>query len=177
MPAIELEFHALPEEVLPLVVAFVDDASAYVAAIHFPPYRAFAVDRASLEETFLDPSVRDLAFTTSVPSLPLVGTKQFLDQNPGALSLDIGRRDEGGLRESWLTARTDDQADLAVWRKLAARVRKITRTGATVVNPATGATARARNHRFSVGAKALARDGIPMLTIVGLSGNRYRFED
>jgi len=64
---------------------------------------------------------------------------------------------------------------MATWRKLAKQVKAIARTGVISVNPDTGASGRERNHRFTAGAKALERVGIPMLAFAG--GAQYRFDD
>jgi len=91
----------------------------------------------------------------------------ILDQNPGALSLDLGRRTDVGLEESWLTSRTDNPTLLASWRKFLKQVRSLTRAGAIALNPQTGAISRLKDHRYSVGAKLLESQGVPMLPAAG----------
>ena len=106
--------------------------------------------------------------------LPVGGLNEFLDRNSSALLLDIGRRSSEGLRESWLTAKTQDTGVSAKWKDFAARLRSITKLGTVAVNPQTGASVRLKDHRFSPGAKKLEVEGVPMLPAAGTS--RLRFE-
>jgi hypothetical protein len=167
MTDISLQFHALPEEVLPPFRRFVEDAHGHVVAIRFNPFEASLAEPAELEQLFADSSIRRLAVTLRPPDLSANGMNQFLDHNPGALLLEIGRSTPDGLRESWLTARTDDADTLSKWRGLLKKLRSLTKAGAMAVNPETGARAKMRSHRFTAGAKALERNGTPILPAAG----------
>src|SRR6266851_4742086 len=126
MADISIQFHALPEEILPLLRSFVEDVQGHVIAIKFQPFEAVEVDRSALGEAFEDASVRRLAVTLQPPVLPAPGMNEFLDHNPSALLLDVGRRSAASLKESWLTARTEDIGALAEWRKFADQLRRVT---------------------------------------------------
>jgi hypothetical protein len=175
MGDISLQFHATPEEILPQLVAFLDQRAIDITAIKFPPFEARQVDKQDLTSIFQDASVRRVALTLSAPKLPVNSMNAFLDQNAGALILDLGRRDEAGLNESWLTTRTQDRNALTIWRVFAKRLRLITRTGVVAINPQTGASVKLSEHRFSEGAKTLEREGVPMLPVAGTS--RLRFDE
>jgi hypothetical protein len=175
MADLSIQFHALPDEIIPLVCSFLDEVQACVSAIKYRPFLVTAVDRAKLSTVLGNVKVDRVAFTLASPALPARGMLEFLDRNPDALVLDVGKVLDIGLQESWLTARTHDAATLSAWRKLSKRVLAATATGAIAVNPQTGATAPARGHRFSTGAKAMDRAGVPMLPAAGTA--RFRFND
>jgi hypothetical protein len=175
MTDLSTQFHAVLDELMALVSTFVHENSIYITAIRFPPFRAFQVDKANVESLFLDNSIERIALTLRPPTLPASGMNDFLDHNGDALILDIGRQSDAGLKESWLTARTNDANALRTWRTLAKRLRAMTKTGVVAVNPQTGATTRLREHRFSEGAKSLEAAGVPMLPVAGSA--RLRFQE
>jgi hypothetical protein len=172
---ISLQFHATPEELLPLVRAYLVEEGDQASAARYPPFGAALVDRAELDSVFADPSVGRIIMTAYTPELAVGGMMEFLDRNPSALQLHLGRNSPAGLEESWLTGRTDDKERLQTWKKLLSKIRAITRTGVVAFDPATGATAAVKAHRFSDGAKALEREGVPILTAAGKP--RLKFGD
>jgi hypothetical protein len=169
MADISIQFHALPEEQRDFVKQCVSDFGLHIIAITYSSYEAVEVDSAALTDVFLAASpVRELAFTLRQPNLPAKGNMEFWDKNPDVLRLQIGRRSEKGVEESHLSARTENAAALAVWKKIAKRLKAMTEKGALAVQPRTGATGPARGHRYTLGAKALEATGVPMLTITGV---------
>jgi hypothetical protein len=162
-----VQFYALPEEVLRFLLRQIDDFSLHVATIRHFPYEVVKIDKAALGGAFADPSVWGLMLTVDLPKIPATGRNDLLDNNPDALLLDIGRRSEKGLTESWMTVRASAPEAVAVWSKVVRRLKAMTRVGATAINPKTGATARARNQRYTDGAKALNDEGVTMLPMAG----------
>lgn len=170
MADISIQFHALPEELRDFVRQAVSDYGLHVVAIRFPPYEAIELDPDQLDEAFADSSPYDqLTFTVHKPRLPAKGNMELWDKNPDALNLQFGRGTENGLVESHLLARTENAAALAVWKKIAKRLKGMTEKGALAVQPKTGATGSARDHRYTAGAKALEASGVAMLTITGIN--------
>ena len=144
--------------------------------MRFFPFEAIEVSPDKLDEVFAETSpYRELVFTLKKPILPVKGNMDFLDKNPGALRLLVERKSKEGLRQSLLSARTDDPAVLSVWKKIAKRLKDMTQAGVVVINPKTGAWVHDRSFRYSPGAKALAASGVPMLPIAG--GNRIEFSE
>jgi hypothetical protein len=173
MTDILIQFHALPEELRPLIHWSMEELGVHITAFRFWPFQAVEVRLDTLDAPLLDPSIRELALTLEAPTLSIANMNAFLDLHPAALRLDIGRRSEKGLAESCLSCRTWDARSLEVWKKIARKLRGITKAGAIATNPDTGATARSRNHRYTVGAKALDDAGVPIMPVAG--GNVLHF--
>jgi hypothetical protein len=169
MADVSIQFHALPEEQLDFVKQCVSEFNLYLVAVRFPPYEASELDAVRLDEAFADESpYHQFTFTIHEPRLPAKGNMELWDKNPDALNIQIGRRSEEGLMESALFARSENAAALAVWKKIAKRLKIMTKKGALAVQPKTGATGPAPGHRYTNGAKVLEASGVPMLTITGI---------
>ena len=169
MADISIQFHASHAELRDFVKQAVSDFDLHVVAIRYPPYEAVELDTNRLDEAFADSSPYDeLAFTLRQPKLPAKGNMELWDNNPDALRLMVGKRTKTELRESWLSARTENDTAFAVWKKIAKRLKGMTEKGALAVNRKTGATGPARWHRYTAGAKALESSGVLMLTITGI---------
>jgi hypothetical protein len=169
MPAITIQFHALPEELLALAKAWVSEFGLHVVAIKYPPYQATEVDPGALASIFAEGSaVRELAFTLSHPVLPAKGTVDLAEKNPDMLRLRVGGRTAKGVGESHFGADSDDPVAMGIWKKVGKKLKDVTSLGVLVVHPQTGETSPARGFRFTSGAKALDANGVAMLSMTGL---------
>lgn len=169
MADVSVQFHALPEELLSFVRQSIADFGLYVVALRYRPFDASELSESRLDGCFSDDSpYKRLHFTIGRPVLPVAHELDFGDKNPDSLRLDIGTLGGDGLRESWLSARTENPATFATWKKIAKRLKSLAEQGATAVNPKTGGMGPAKWHRFTEGAKRLEATGIPMLTITGI---------
>lgn len=173
MADIEVYFYALREEMAPWLQAIASEFGLHATIVRFPPYQATYVPAGKLAQLVLDPSVCHLSLTQHLPHLPANGAMQFLDQNPGALSIELGKLTSKGLSESWMTARTSDDTTLALWKRIARRLKAWTKTGAVVYNLESGAHGPVPYRRFSPGARDLEARGIMLYE--GNGGNVYRF--
>ncbi len=170
MADISIQFHALPEELMRFIKEVAEDFSANVVAMRFFPFMLRPVSTVEIEHFFeCAPDYRRWAFTQSEVALPIADELDFADKNPDHLRLEIGRRTERGLEQSWLTARTVNTDALATWRRVATRLKKMTNQGVTAINPNTGASSRMKSFRYTNGAKSLESLGIAMLPIAGTS--------
>jgi hypothetical protein len=173
MTGISIQFHALPEETLPLMQECARQSGLHLTAMKFPPPEARLLGVDDLHTGLLEGGVRRIAFTLQPPVLTEETGNRFFDHNPDALILDPGRLTEKGLEESWLSARTSDVAALEVWKRVAKKLRGITKAGAIAINPKTGATAKIRDFRSTVGARALQAKGVRMLPVSGSAIIQY----
>ncbi len=166
MAGISIDFHAAPDELRQFIKQAVMEFGLHVVEIRFPPFDAVELDLVSLDEPWSYSSpYRELAFTVDPPVLPANGNLQLSDKNPDLLRLMIGGRSDKGLVESWFSAATADKAAMAVWKRIANHLKRITKTDVIGLNPRNGVSAPIRWHRYTDGAKALQSHGVPMLTI------------
>jgi hypothetical protein len=168
MADISVQFHALPEELLSFTKRCVKDFNLHVVAMKFFPFDFVEVPFDKLDEIFspLSP-YQELGFTLQKANLPVKSNTNYYDKNPGALRLDIRRPGDKGLEQTWLTARTDNQEALGIWKKISKRLKEITESGVVAINPDSGATSFMRSFRYTQGAKNLELSGTPMTSLGG----------
>lgn len=166
MADILIQFHALPEELEPLIrEAF--EGGLHAVAFYAHPAPATQLTAERVAAALRDATLRSIAFTVEHP-MGLGGTTaSFVAKHSDALTLDVGHRSERGLHESCLSARTGSETALKHWKRIARRLRAVTEAGATAVNPRTGATVAIPGHRFTAAAKALDQEGVPILPVAG----------
>lgn len=169
MADISIQFHAALKELISFTSECVREFGLHVTAIRFHPFETVVVEPARLGEIIADSSIRRLALTLSLPVIGAKTLNRFLDQNPNAMLLDLGRLSDAGLKESWLTARTSEADALRAWKQIAGKLKETTRAGAVAVNPQTGASSKLKTHRCTAGARALQGQGVKMLPAAGTS--------
>ncbi|GAA2205076.1 hypothetical protein GCM10009850_006950 [Nonomuraea monospora] len=158
MAKVSLQFHAEPGEMVELV-------------------RTWAADglRVAGEKAGVEP-IEDLRAVAGVNRLHLVpgvadleasSLEEFHRRHPEALTIHLGECSPEALRESFLGAVTDDEAVLALWRRLRRQAAAIMHKGAWATNPLSNARQHYRNHHYTDGALRLARQGARMLSGAG----------
>ena len=163
MTDISIQFHATREELVRFAQSCIRDLTLHIVAIRFFPFEPLLTDAAGLGAIVSDESGYErLAFTLGQPVMHASNGTEFLENNPDSLTLDIGRRMEGTLEQSWLACRTADFGALMTWKEIAKRLKAITRTGVVAINASTGATTPAKSFRYTTGALALQESGVTM---------------
>jgi hypothetical protein len=158
MSSFSIQFHAKLEELAALVETWRNHCGAYATAITFAPFSAEALAEGDANDRLLAPVIRRIMFTERPPKLGATSSGLLLDQNAGALLLDIGRLSPRGLAESRLHTM---QAN-PTWKRMARLLRERTHAGAVGVHDQTGARAFYRDHRYSDGARSLFESGVVM---------------
>jgi hypothetical protein len=174
---VQLQFHAHPQEALDLAFQAAAKYELRVALEEFfPRYHASspAPGNARSAADELDQLDR-IALATRGFDVTASSSLEFMTLNPGCLVILLGRLDTAGLRESVLSAWTEDEHDLALWRKIVKEARASMHDGATVVNPHLGATEPAPRHPHTSGAHRMARAGVKMPALAGW--NEFVFDD
>lgn len=88
---------------------------------------------------------------------------EFVDRNPDALQIVVGREGSDELRESFPGAMSCDLQVMKEWRRLTDGARKSMRKGAWVLNSVNDDRVRDDGHLYTDGAKRLQDDGVPIL--------------
>jgi hypothetical protein len=170
MGDISVQFHAAPDELMLFIEEVIRDFGAKAVVMRFRPFDVKEVRLEDFRRLLNNaPDYRRWAFLLGNPVLSVTNELEFADKNPDQLRLDVGRKSEKGLEQSWLSARTANCDALATWKKVANRLKKRTEQGVTAVNPKTGATGRMKSYRYTIGAKSLEAQGTAMLPIAGTS--------
>lgn len=162
-------------EVLSFVKGCISDFGLHSTAMKFFPFEAVEIVSTDIDRVFIESaSFRELALTLERPVLPAENQMDFLDKNSGCLLVTIEHPTRTGLPEACLRARTEDSAALSVWRKIAARLKKMTVAGVTATNRKTGQGAFYRSIRYTPGAATAEAHGTAMLPPQGPNGPLIR---
>lgn len=174
MAKISLQFHAEPDEIvefarswaegMQLQVAGKEIGAEWVEPIAAKDLRPDSPAVAGVNLLYLAPAAAVLEASTS---------EEFHRRSPGALTIHIGERSADALRESFLGAITEKDAELTLWRRIRRQAVDSMRKGAWVVNPLSNARHEYKYHYYTEGAMRLASHGVRMLAIAGW--NEYEF--
>ena len=145
VPSLSIQFHALPDEFEALSDGLRNDTSVHMFVGH-----------------------RYIGFSLDGPT-PELSAYDFRISNPDALVWEMGEISDSGLAESWVSAKTDNEAAMKRWRRAATALRKATSSGAIAKHPLSGAQAPMRWHRFTAGAQRAFADGLAMRPAAGKS--------
>jgi hypothetical protein len=173
MKSILIQFYAEPSETFSFIENVSGELGLFVFLMKQSPFK---VESLSLQKNMantsllneMGPSARiilsDKAVFSGVNSLGA-----FLDANPEVIVMDVGQMTDHGLHESCLSFKGDKSDSISLANKVAAKLKKFTKAGATAVDPKTGAEARLRSHRYTKGAKSLFEQGVKILPVAGTS--------
>jgi hypothetical protein len=178
MTSIQFGFHAEPNELVELVSRWAPAHELGLVIEQFFPLTLAVV----IGSTGLAASCADLDRVDRMWMCP-AGALDVFENNAGddaawmrdCLSVRIGRRDDSGVRESWLGGVTENDALLRTWRAVIRKAKTEMHKGAVIRNPVTGAVGPLPAHRHTVGAHELAERGVKMLA--GAGWNEYEFDD
>lgn len=166
MGSLSIQFHALRREIADMVIAMGAETGVSVTLMTGTPFCARTWD--GKPGAIDDTDVSSFCFTLYPVNTSHKSRYDFVMQHPNALVLDVGSLTEHGLKESWLSCKTDDEVCLRKWKEMAKLLKKNTFCGAVALRPATGETALMRHHRYTAGAQQLFRLGVNMLPIAGV---------
>jgi hypothetical protein len=165
-----LPLHATREELLTMAGRWADEHALYVSIERwYPVYGAAAVplggDLATAVAAF-EP-VRRICLRRDVFDVGATNQGQHLARNPEAFVVVLEPVTEDGLRSTALTARMGDEDALRWWVALVREELASLRAGAWAVEPELGGRQYVAEHFHTEGARALAREGVPMLAAAG----------
>lgn len=166
MKKINIQFYALPDELIELVQKWRKDFDnlRLVAMKLFPETETWEVK--SHDERISIKFDRDITIFLGLksPSLDVKNKYDFMQKNPDFISLDLGRITPSGLEESWFAGKTTDAELLSTWKKLAQYVKAITKSGLWAVNTEIEGKRFLRNFRYTDAAAKFSQEGGKLLT-------------
>jgi hypothetical protein len=175
MKKIMIQFHATLEELVEYINSVHSEFGSFMTLMVLRPFTLKAIDgKISADELQCNGDTR-IVFTEEKPNITASSPNEFYDSNPGSVGLHIGKLTVDGLQESALAFMSDDKDKAAKATKIASRLKRITKAGATAVNPVNGAEVNARAHRYTQGAKSKYDQGVKILPVAGTS--YYRLPD
>ncbi|WP_432176778.1 hypothetical protein [Streptomyces sp. Tue6028] len=107
--------------------------------------------------------VRRISLNPSPVDLNATSSLEYSKRNPNSLFITLGGQSDAILRESVLSAMTDETTLVATWKRLRERARKSMAKGAWAENTMSGARTRAANHYYTAEAKHLADAGVSLM--------------
>ena len=166
MSSFLIQFHALPDEIAPVLVNFARTMNLIVVGQNSPPFSCtrIHIDEDAGESLF---AYWRIVLIDVEKYAKVESAVEFSERYPGAFYWEVGRLDSSGLQMSTVGARTLVGPLNPKWEKIAGKLKSVTRAGGIAVNHKTGATSRMRNHRFSEGAEKLYHYGVRLLPLVG----------
>jgi hypothetical protein len=164
---LSLQFHATRAEIAGMTGAWAQehDLNLFWESGQGSTYAVTAGD-AKADPASLPVEVYRIGLTVGPPDLAAADTIELMESNPSTLTVTLGGESDAMLRESMLSAGSDDPVIAAMWRRIRNSARRQMQTGAWVVG-ATGVRSREAKHYYTAGAKALADRGVRIMSIAG----------
>lgn len=163
MKKLSLQFHALPSEIVSLLESWEGSERLFVFGQN---KLGSAFEKVKFGTAELRSSIGHYKSLTIMYRQAKLGANtvyDFVKDNPGTLTIELGNFSDQELTGSWMAAMSDDKVTMDRWRQLAGHFRKSMKTGADARNPASGDTDIARGHYFSSGAAEFYRNGGKLL--------------
>jgi hypothetical protein len=172
MSAIGVQFHSTFEETFAFLLECAREMRLQmILSWRKPAFRVAVAESADEARSLVGVMgvPASIRLTVDSPVASVQDENELLSKNPSALLVEICTRMPAGLKESFLGVKTDDEASIRLWRKIADRWRKRTSAGAIAFNPSTGASGVVKTHRFTPEARRLAREAVTMWALGGKS--------
>src|SRR5262245_4334152 len=137
MGSVNKQFHALREELLPLINSWKEEFGFHLVTMQlFPETVTFEIDSFNdldnlpikLEDVY------SVFLCLNTPNIMVKHKYDFALKNTDVLNVDLGKLNGESLGESWLNGTTQDEQVLKIWQKIGRRFNKITMSGAWIVN-------------------------------------------
>lgn len=163
---LSLQFHATRSEIDAMTRAWSRDEKLVLFWEMRPGSRHEIVVLDSVDPKPLSPDVSRIGLATHQLDSTAESSHEFMQANPDVLTIYLGEQSDDLLRESFLSAITDNDSIGAVWKRIRRKATNGMRKGAWVVGP-TGARGRVDTHYYTPGAKAAAESGARILPLAG----------
>jgi hypothetical protein len=168
MAKLSSQFYAAPSENASFVRDVMASHPVKVGLVHKVP---FSLERVAVGARLADGSVAGadwVVFAIEEFDDSSRDVRGFRDAHPDALTLELGRLDESGLRESWLHAKSESAEAMAIWRRVARELRGRTYSGVVALDETSGEPGpMLPAWRCTEGARELFVKGVRILPVAG----------
>jgi hypothetical protein len=174
---VTLQFHGSRREIYAMAWEWAKELGMLLAEERFAPtYQVKLVG--GLQEPAASPEcsddVRRISLNPSPVDVNAASSLEYSKRNPDSLFITLGGQSDAILRESVLSAMTEEVTLAAAWKKLRERARKSMFKGAWAENTMSGARSRVANHYYTAEAKCLADAGVTLMG--GTDWIKYQFD-
>ncbi len=165
MTSLIIQLHAAPEELAAFVGNVAKTHNMHAVLFRFLPTFSCEIvsDLNALADVMDLKDGQQVVLLLQEPDLNASNQMRFYDHNPNFISFHFGHWSARGLGQSSMGFKTDDEATIAVGKKISKQLKKITLAGVRVTNPKTGESSIAKTFRYTEGALRLEREGVQML--------------
>ena len=170
MYSVLVQFHSTVEELVEFVQFTSSTFDLATVLLILKPFEVEVVSGGlkllEVKEVLQSSDVRLVLLRESV-DVSALNPDDFLKKNPDSIEFDVGRSIDKTLEESALSFMSNSEDAYSIAKKIASKLKKITKAGVIAVNPESGDEAKIRNHRYTKGAKLMYDEGFKILPVAG----------
>ena len=178
MAKVGIQLHMLLEEVIETVRRWILQFNLHGVLVGHVGLPIIRIDSQNIGEEIISRRDYDHLVLSVYPfSNTNIAGNRILDYYPNSLSFRIGRLEGGGLRQSFISAVTDDSPSLKIWKMIEKNIRSSTLSGVECFDPQSHHLSYSKSFRYTKGALEAESRGLVMLGIVGNMPHRLSGRD
>jgi hypothetical protein len=161
---ITFQFHATRSEIYAFITSWAEEHKLNVVGeLFFPEYRALLLPADGLASVLPKFEFSRISLHLDRPEVSVDTALAFVDANPDALSVLIGRVRDGMIFESILGATTSNAEAGKLWRRLRRAAKESMSKGSWVENKLSNARSRDDSHAYTQGVRNLQDHGMEIM--------------
>jgi hypothetical protein len=167
-----MQFHGQLTEILNFVISTANTLKLELLVVNREPFLVEYFDATASTAEFIN-TKRNLEFSFALneekTNLNANTRLELRKINPNIVLIDVGIETETELRESCLSLASKEAEFQVTAKKVAARLKRLTKGGAIAVSPKTGAEVKIVSLRYTEGARKLFEQGLKIKPFAGNS--------
>lgn len=166
-----IQFYALPDEISNFICEVQQEFHFYIVRFEYQPWCAKLIATKDGYASALRLTPGRYNLYNYMPDLSIEKPSDFRDKNTNAISIDIAPLSDGSLDESALSTMADEEdIAFAQAKKIAYKLKKITKAGVMFKNVELDVEGLSRTHRYSNGVQEKWAEGSLRLISMGREG-------
>jgi hypothetical protein len=161
-----IQFYAFPDEISDFIRAVQKEFHYYIVRIEHPPWCAELIATKDDDGSAFELTPGSYNLYTYLPDLSIKNQTAFRNKHINATNLDIGSLSADSLDES-VFGTIADKEDIAFVqaKKIASKLKKITKAGVIFKNVDTNAEALSRTHRYTKLVQEKCAEGLRLISV------------